>query len=320
MGIFISSDTFVPRLIVICGATATGKSSLAIALAKRLNSAILSADSRQVYREFNIGTAKPAIAEQENIPHCLIDICEPTETLTLAEYQMQAQTIIETMHREPPISPLLVGGTGLYIRSITKGLKIPRVSPQSELRSQLQTLGQHQCYAMLQQVDPDAATKIHAHDQVRTLRSLEVFYVTGQPMSGQQGEQPPTYPILQIGLECGDPVQLHDRITQRTNQMVADGFVAEVEFLCQKYGADLPLLNTLGYAEFRQFLTGEISQTEAIAATILHTRQFAKRQRTWFRAYPEIEWFDADASDLVDQVWRRIEEFLEQNVSSDYRM
>ncbi|PZV19319.1 MAG: tRNA (adenosine(37)-N6)-dimethylallyltransferase MiaA [Leptolyngbya sp.] len=296
-------------LIVICGATATGKSRLAISLAKRLHCVILSADSRQVYREFNIGTAKPAIAEQQTVPHYLIDICEPTETLTLAEYQMQAQQLIETMHQAPSISPLLVGGTGLYIRSITRGLKIPRVSPQPDLRSQLQTLGQPQCYAMLQQVDPAAATKIHAHDQVRTLRSLEVFYVTGQPMSAQQGEQPPPYPILQIGLECGDRVQLENRITQRTHQMIAQGFVAEVEYLCEKYGADLPLLNTLGYAEFRQFLTGEISQAEAIAATILHTRQFAKRQRTWFRAYPEIEWFDADAPDLEAQVWQRIEAF-----------
>ncbi len=293
-------------LIVICGATATGKSSLAIALAKRMNCVILSADSRQVYREFNIGTAKPAIAEQENVPHYLMDICEPTETLTLAEYQMQAQRLIETIHQQPSITPLLVGGTGLYIRSITRGLKIPRVSPQPELRSQLQTLGQPQCYAMLQQIDPAAATKIHAHDQVRTLRSLEVFYVTGQPMSAQQGEQPPNYPILQIGLECGDRGQLQHRIIQRTNQMVANGFVTEVESLCKKYGADLPLLNTLGYAEFKQFLTGEVSQTDAIAATVLHTRQFAKRQRTWFRAYPEIEWFDADAPNLVDQVWRRV--------------
>ncbi len=302
-------NTSVPVLVVICGATATGKSSLAIALAKRMNSAILSADSRQVYREFNIGTAKPAIAEQQTVPHYLIDICEPTHTLTLAEYQMQAQTIIETMHREPSIAPLLVGGTGLYLRSITKGLKIPRVSPQPKLRSQLQTLGQSQCYAMLQQVDQAAAVKIHAHDQVRTLRSLEVFYTTGQPISAQQGEQPPTYPILQIGLECSDQVQLHHRIIQRTNQMVADGFVAEVESLCHKYGANLPLLNTLGYAEFRQFLAGQISQTEAIAATILHTRQFAKRQRTWFRASPEIEWFNADAPDLIDQVWQRVYRF-----------
>lgn len=314
MEILTGGSTFAPGLIVICGATATGKSSLAIALASRMNSVILSADSRQVYREFNIGTAKPAIAEQQTVPHYLIDICEPTETLTLAEYQMQAQRLIESMHRQPSITPLLVGGTGLYIRSITRGLKIPRVSPQPELRSQLQALGQSQCYAMLQQVDPDAAVKIHAHDQVRTLRSLEVFYATGQPMSSQQGEQPPTYPILEIGLECGDRVQLQYRITQRTNQMVGNGFAAEVESLCHKYGTDLPLLNTLGYAEFKQFLVGKISQTEAIAATILHTRQFAKRQRTWFRAYPEIEWFNADAPDLVDQVWQRVYDFTTQQL------
>ncbi|MEX0271069.1 tRNA (adenosine(37)-N6)-dimethylallyltransferase MiaA [Leptolyngbyaceae cyanobacterium UHCC 1019] len=328
------NNTLVPILIVICGATATGKSGLAIALANRMNGVVLSADSRQVYREFNIGTAKPAIAVQQTVPHYLIDICEPTETLTLAEYQMQAQQVIETIHRgkgnreqgtgnreqvQIPIVPLLVGGTGLYIRSITRGLKIPKVSPQPELRSQLQTLGQHQCYAMLQRVDPAAAAKIHAHDQVRTLRSLEVFYVTGQPMSAQQGEQPPTYPILQIGLECGDRPQLDNRITQRTNQMIAQGFVAEVESLCEKYGADLPLLNTLGYAEFKQFLAGKMSQKDAIAATILHTRQFAKRQRTWFRAYPEIEWFDADAFDLEAQVWQRIQEFLQQNTQNLYK-
>ncbi|MBM0740705.1 tRNA (adenosine(37)-N6)-dimethylallyltransferase MiaA [Phormidium sp. CLA17] len=305
------NSTFVPVVIVICGATATGKSRLAIALAKRMNCVILSADSRQVYREFNIGTAKPTLTEQQIVPHYLIDICEPTETLTLAEYQMQAQSLIESVHLPPsatqPITPLLVGGTGLYIRSITRGLKIPRVSPQPDLRSQLQNLGQPQCYAMLQQVDPDAATKIHSNDQVRTLRSLEVFYVTGQPISAQQGEQPPAYPILHIGLDCGDLAQLHHRITQRTKQMVAHGFVAEVEDLCQKYGVDLPLLNTLGYAEFKQFLAGQMSQTDAISATILHTRQFAKRQRTWFRAYPEIEWFDADAPDLVEQVWQRIQ-------------
>jgi tRNA dimethylallyltransferase len=326
------NNTLVPKLIVICGATATGKSSLAIALAKRLNSAILSADSRQVYREFNIGTAKPAIAEQQTVPHYLIDICEPTETLTLASYQMQAQQLIETIHRgignrepgtdaSPPTHgssmPLLVGGTGLYIRSVTRGLKIPRVSPQPELRSHLQTLGQRQCYAMLQQVDPDAAAKIHAHDQVRTLRSLEVFYVTGQPISAQQGEDPPAYPILHIGLECRDRAEIDNRITQRTNQMVANGFVAEVEYLSEKYGADLPLLNTLGYAEFGQFLTGEISQAEAIATTILHTRQFAKRQRTWFRADPEIEWFDADSSDLEAQVWQRVNTFINQPINQN---
>ncbi|HEY9615654.1 MAG TPA: tRNA (adenosine(37)-N6)-dimethylallyltransferase MiaA [Microcoleaceae cyanobacterium] len=324
-------NTSVPGLIVICGATATGKTKLAIAIAERLNSAILSADSRQIYREFNIGTAKPTLTERQAVPHYLIDICDPTEILTLAEYQQQAQDLIEGRRNdnagqgdegvcewrgldsgsEAPL--LLVGGTGLYIKSIVKGMKIPRVPPQPELRSQLQSLGQRYCYACLQQVDPRAADRIHPHDQTRTLRALEVFYTTGYPMSEQQGEAPPNYPILQIGLDCQDTDALRHRIAYRTRLMVSEGFVAEVASLGQKYGWDLPLLNTLGYAEFKQHLVGDISLLEAQKQTVLHTRQFAKRQRTWFHAYPEIEWFDCDRPDLLEVVWQRISLFLQQN-------
>lgn len=293
------------KLIVICGATATGKSGLALALAMRLGSVILSADSRQVYRELDIGTAKPAVAEQKLVPHYLIDICEPTDTMTVADYQEQTQALIASVNVTPL---LLVGGTGLYIRSIVQGMKIPRVAPQMELRSQLESLGQAQLYAMLQQVDPIAAQKIHANDSVRTLRALEVYYVTGYPISEQQGENPPNYPILQIGLDC-DVEKLGNRIKQRTDQMIADGLVAEVEYLCRKYGADLSLLNTLGYQEIKQYLAGDISLDEAKELIILHTRQFAKRQCTWFRAYPQIEWFDANDIDLLEKVWHRVNEF-----------
>lgn len=345
-----------PILIVICGATATGKSGLALKLAKRLSGVILSADSRQVYRDFNIGTAKPTPEEQRQVPHRLIDICDPTATLTLAEYQQQAQSLIAGLHsaalpREqeaeqawPPEytpeyipehtpeyipehtdnaqvpMPLLVGGTGLYIRSVVCGLRIPRVEPQPQLRSQLTALGQPLCYAFLTQVDAASADKIHPHDQVRTLRALEVYYVTGQPISTQQGEQPPSYPILQLGLDCQSsgeqqPDRLTQRIEQRTHQMMADGFVSEVEHLCQRYGSDLPLLNTLGYQAVRQYLAGQCSLEEAIALTVLHTRQFAKRQRTWFRADPTIHWFDADAADLLEQVWEIVCQFRQQHAS-----
>lgn len=293
------------KLITICGATATGKSGVAVVVAQRLRSAILSADSRQVYREFDIGTAKPTKADHTSVPHHLIDICDPRETLTLAEYQEQAQKLIAAV--DSPL--LLVGGTGLYIKSIVRGLKIPRVAPMPELRSQLVELGQPQCYQMLQQVDRNAADKIHANDPVRTLRALEVFYATGRPISEQQGENPPSYPILQIGLDCDIEI-LTKRIEQRTNQMLESGWIAEVEYLCQKYGGDLPLLNTLGYQEIKQHLAGEITLTEAKDLTILHTRQFAKRQRTWFKAYPEIEWFDVSQPDLGDRVWQRVEEFV----------
>ena len=301
----------MPRLITICGATATGKSGVALALAGRLqSSSILSADSRQVYREFDIGTAKPTAVDRTCVPHHLIDICDPTETMTLAEYQQQAQNLIAAV--DFPVSPplLLVGGTGLYIKSVVRGLKIPRVAPMPELRSQLAELGQSQCYAMLQQVDRSAAEKIHLNDPVRTLRALEVFYVTGRPISEQQGENPPNYPILQIGLDCPIDV-LVDRIKQRTEQMLERGWIAEVEYLCKKYGCDLPLLNTLGYQEMKQYLAGDIKLEEAKELTILHTRQFAKRQRTWFRAYPEIEWFEVSTPDLLERVWQRVQEFVD---------
>jgi len=302
---------YQPALITICGPTATGKSGLAVALAQRLDAVIISADSRQVYREFNIGTAKPSLTEQQRVQHFLIDFCHPRVTLTVADYQEQAQKLIRKQHQQGRV-PLLVGGTGLYIRSVVQGLKIPRVAPQTELRSQLESLGQVQLYAFLQQVDRAAAQKIHPNDPVRTLRALEVFYVTGNPISQQQGENPPNYPILQIGLDCHDVEALRDRIARRTEKMIADGLVAEVETLCQKYGADLPLLNTLGYAEIKQYLAGEITLEQAKELTVLHTRQFAKRQRTWFKAYAEIEWFDADSSDLLEKVWQRVEGFLVQ--------
>ncbi|MCE2698508.1 MAG: tRNA (adenosine(37)-N6)-dimethylallyltransferase MiaA [Nostocales cyanobacterium LE14-WE4] len=290
------------KLIVICGATATGKSGLALSLAQRLNSVILSADSRQVYREFDIGTAKPNVIEQKSVPHYLIDICEPTEIMTLADYQEQAQALIASLGVE---TLLLVGGTGLYIRSIVQGMKIPRVAPQPELRSQLESLGQIQLYQILRQVDAIAAQKIHANDLVRTLRALEVYYTTGIPISEQQGENPPNYPILQICLDS-DAEHLDVRIRNRTEQMIADGLVREVEYLCQKYGTDLSLLNTLGYQEIKQYLTGEISLDEAKELIVLHTRQFAKRQRTWFRQSPNLEYVNMDNPDLLETVWRRI--------------
>lgn len=312
----------MPALIVICGPTASGKSGLAIAIAQRLreaskgeyaDAAILSADSRQIYREFDIGTAKPSLAEQAQAPHYLIDICDPTVTLTLADYQDNAQALIQGFHsphlQTPQVMPLLVGGTGLYIKSIIRGLKIPRVAPQAELRSQFKSLGQPFAYSLLTRVDAIAAQTIHPNDQVRTLRALEVFYVTGQPITKQQGENPPDYPILQIGLDCGTPDDLEKRIARRTEQMVEMGFVEEVETLCQRYGVDLPLMKTLGYHEVAQFLAGDLSLLESKQMTVRHTRQFAKRQRTWFRSDSTISWFDSDAPDLVEQVWRNVQEF-----------
>ncbi|MBE9107968.1 tRNA (adenosine(37)-N6)-dimethylallyltransferase MiaA [Nodosilinea sp. LEGE 07298] len=306
------NSSIVSFLLVIGGATATGKSSLAVALAERLGGVILSADSRQVYREFDIGTAKPSICDRQQVPHYLIDICVPTETLTLAQYQHQAQALIQQFHRLGT-SPLLVGGTGLYIDAVVKGLRIPPVAPQPNLRHQLEALGQPYCYSLLQGLDAIAAQRIHANDSVRTIRALEVFYVTGQPMSALQGEAPPAYPVLYLGLDC-DPLALERRITQRTQAMIDAGFEEEVMHLVEKYGPDLPLLQTLGYAEMLRHVQGKVGLATAQAEIVQHTRQFAKRQRTWFRNRATVQWFDAEAKDLVDRVWRQIKDWSQVNL------
>ena len=317
----------VPSLIVICGATATGKSGLGIAIAQRLESTgrspyIISADSRQVYREFDIGTAKVSPQEMGSVPHYMVNVCDPTETLSVAMFQDQVNKILRNplshtlsdnplSNNPPPIAhPILVGGTGLYIRSITHGMRIPRVAQNRQLRDQIESLGQPVCHQILQQVDPVAALKIHANDRLRTVRALEVFYITGIAMSAQQGEVPPPYPVLQIGLQSE---RLNDRIAQRTRQMFEREFVDEVRAIVAKYGDRLMLLNTLGYQEVCQFLRHEITSGEAQELTVLHTKQFAKRQRTWFNGIKEIEWFDADVDDLVDQVWQRVSTFVEPN-------
>ncbi len=261
----------------------------------------MGADSRQIYREFDIGTAKPSLAERRQVPHYLIDICEPTETVTVADYQAKAHTLIQQIHLEHTQIPLLVGGTGLYVNAIAKGLIIPRVAPQPSLRLQLESLGQPQCYAFLQQVDPTATQRIHPNDVVRTLRALEVYYATGRAISDQQGENPPDYPLIYVGLDCGEG--LRQRISQRTYHMIDAGLVDEVQTLINRYGADLPLLDTLGYAEIKQHLAGDVSLAEAAILTIRHTQQFAKRQRTWFRKETAIKWFDSNAPDLIDRVW-----------------
>ncbi|MGQ9838492.1 MAG: tRNA (adenosine(37)-N6)-dimethylallyltransferase MiaA [Cyanobacteriota bacterium] len=297
-----------PGLIVIGGPTATGKSRQALLLAQRLGSPLLNADSRQVYREFDIGTAKPTPAEQALWPHEFIDLVDPKQTFTVAEFQQIAQARIAQAHQQGQ-TPILVGGTGLYIQSITAGLGIPAVPPQPELRAQLQTWPPEIRYAWLQQLDPKAAEHIHPHDAVRTLRALEILYTTGKTASSLRQARPPRYPTLILGLYCPMP-RLQTRIAQRTAQMFQLGWVEEVKYLRERYGPELPLLKTLGYAEISAYLEGQISEAEVQPLIVQRTRQFAKRQMTWFRAMPGIQWLDCEAEDLADQIEQRVRDWI----------
>lgn len=291
-----------PGLIVLLGATATGKTSIAIKLAQKFNLPIISADSRQVYRHFDIGTAKPSQAERSAIPHFLIDIAEPDQTLTLAEYQQQAQTLISDFHRQG-VTPILVGGSGLYIKSVIAGMHIPKVAPHEGLRTQLMVIDQTYCHRLLEQIDPVSAAKINIHDRVRTIRALEIFYVTGQPRSQLEYNNPPAYPICQIGLNAPTREAHRQWISDRVKKMLDQGWLDEIKQIQAKYGHDLPLLKTLGYAEMSSYLADRYDLETAKQQTIIHTCQFAKRQRTWFRGtnnnFGKINWLNCDSSNLT---------------------
>ena len=298
-------------LIVICGPTASGKSALALQLAQDLKVPLINADSRQIYRHFNIGTAKPTVAEQAQWPHHLIDIADPTETYTVVQYQQRAEQLINATHHQGK-TPILVGGTGLYVQALTEGLAIPAVAPNPQLRHQLEALPQSLRHNFLCQVDKVGAKKIHPHDVVRTVRALEVYYSAGQPMSELQRRIPPSYTSLILGLKCCNMEKLAQRIAARTERMLETGWLEEVLTLRDTYGADLPLLQTLGYRELGRYLDGAISLAEAKFDIVKHTRQFAKRQMTWFRRTPGIIWFDRDDPNLLVSVKAAVHHYLER--------
>ena len=277
-----------PLVIVLLGPTASGKTDLAIALAQALDLAVLNVDSRQLYRQMDVGTAKPTAAQRGRARHELLDLRDPDQPINLQEFRAIAEAQLNTELARKPLA-LLAGGSGLYLQALTQGLEPPAVPPQPQLRAQLAALGQPLCHQLLRQGDPAAAARIAPADAVRTQRALEVLYATGRPLSSQQGATPPPWRVLELGL---NPTDLTGRIASRTRGLFAAGLVAETEALIERYGAGLPLLNTIGYAEAKQQLAGELSETEAIALCEQRTRQFAKRQRTWFRRRHEPIWLE----------------------------
>ncbi|MFM8524530.1 MAG: tRNA (adenosine(37)-N6)-dimethylallyltransferase MiaA [Cyanobacteriota bacterium] len=294
-----------PLVIALLGPTASGKTELGIALARALDLAVLSVDSRQLYRHMDIGTAKPTAEQRSRARHELLDLRDPDDPITLQSFRALALEAIAREHQRRGIA-LLVGGSGLYLQALTQGLEPPAVAPQPALRQQFSQLGQKHCRALLQTVDPIAASRIMVNDAVRTQRALEVFYATGSPLSGQRNRTPPPWTVLELGLNPGD---LHQRINLRTRSLYDQGLVEETASLLADFGEDCPLLETIGYGEARRLLNGSLGEADAIALTTQRTRQFAKRQRTWFRRQHQPIWLEQNGSALQEAL-QRIEQVL----------
>ena len=272
-------STYAPHVIILIGPTASGKTELAIEIAEYFKTRIHNIDSRQIYKSMDIGTAKPSKNQQKKIKHFLIDIEEPIHPINVKQFQEIAQKSIKREIKQNNL-PFLVGGSGLYMNSITKGFFVPDVPPQKHLRGQLEKLGQRECWELLKNCDPISTKSINFADHIRTIRALEVFYVTGKALSSQKVQKPPNWKILELGL---DRHNLKERISQRTKNMFLSGIIEETRELIGQYGTDLPILATIGYRESKDFLNNFLTIDEAIEQTTAKTIQFAKRQKTWFR-------------------------------------
>jgi len=286
-----------PPLIAIMGPTAVGKTSLSLELCARFRGEIVGADSRQVYRMMDIGTAKPTADELARAPHHLVSIRNPDQVLSVAEYQQLAYATIDDIHTRAAV-PILVGGSALYLRSVIEGLRIPNVPPNPALRDELEadlaTYGVETLFQRLQQMDPATAAVIDARNPRRVLRALEIFLVTGKPKVELEGADPPPYRILQIGLDRERAI-LYDRVDRRVEQMIADGLVEETRrLLAAGYTAALPSLTSLGYREIIAYINGEMDLDASVERIQIETHRFVRHQYTWFRRMKHIHWFDMD--------------------------
>jgi len=277
-----------PLVIALIGPTASGKTDLAIEIAKHFNMRIHNVDSRQIYKEMDIGTAKPNRIQQKVIKHYLINLTNPDQTINVKGFQEIATKSINNEITKGE-HPFLVGGSGLYMNSIIYGFTTPEVPPQENFRNNLTILGQKECWELLQACDPVTAQKISAEDKIRTIRALEVFYATGKPISIQQSINPPPWKVLEIGLDCNE---LNERILKRTKNMFKNGIIDETKNLINKYGIELPLLKTIGYQEAINVIKNNQKINDAIEITSKKTINFAKRQRTWFRNKNNPYWLD----------------------------
>jgi len=293
-------------LILVVGPTAVGKTELAIRLAERLNGEIVSADSRLFYRGMDIGTAKPTSAEQARAPHHLIDVANPDETWSLAMFQQRAHEVIAEIHARGRL-PLLVGGTGQYVRAVTQGWTPPEVEPDERLRLVLEKLaeerGKEWLYERLQSLDPEAAAVIDLRNVRRTIRALEVILTTGHKFSAQRGQADSPYDLLTVGLKRPRE-ELYTRVDARIDAMFAAGLLDEVRALLAKgYSPELPSMSGIGYRECCQVLSGQMSEEQARVQMKRITRIFVRRQANWFKeSDPGIHWFEAGDPEVLERV------------------
>lgn len=301
-------------VIAIVGPTASGKTSLSVELAKRLDTEIISADSRQIYKEFDIATAKPSQEEMQGIKHHLMDFVEPTKDFTVADFKDQATEVMETLFEQNKI-PIVVGGTGLYFRILLENYDLPRVAPNKELREELHKIEQEEgvevLYKMLVELDPISAQNMHPNNTVKIVRALEVCKTLGIPMSqAQKIKSEPEYNVIWLGLghlNGEDRQLLYDRTDKRVDIMIEQGLEDEAKNLFEKYGKIQSLEKTIGYQEFIDYFDGLKTREAVIEQIKQNTRRYAKRQLTWFRRNESVHWLD-----ITNPKIRLIEECVEK--------
>lgn len=292
-------------VLAIVGPTATGKSALAIALAERLGGEVVNADSRQVYRRMEIGTATPSADDRRRVPHHLYSYRDPSSAFSVAEYLTDAQAAIAAIGARQRL-PILVGGSGLYVRAVVRGLMPPAVPPDPELRAELESIARSNPGALLRELaerDPTAAARIDPRNLRRVVRAIEVIRKTGRPFSEQGKAHPPPYQTIQIGLTLSREA-LYARVDARVEAMVAAGWVDEVQRLrAAGLSADAPAMTSHGYRELLAVLEGRLTLEEAKTRIKAATHRLVRQQYTWFRLDdPAIAWFTADRPDLVEAV------------------
>jgi tRNA dimethylallyltransferase len=292
----LNSQAILPPLICMVGPTAVGKTATAIRLCRDFKGEIVSADSRQIYRKLDIGSAKPTADEQAAAVHHLIDVVEADQVVGLAEYQHMAYAAIEGVLARGRV-PFLVGGTGQWVRAVIEGWGVPRVPPDYDLRAGLEAeaerSGPRRLHARLAAVDPQAAAKIDYRNLRRVIRALEVYLKTGLPISQHQRAEPLPYRVLQIGLTMPRQ-ELYARVDERIDRMLENGLVEEIRYLLdQGYDLHLPAMSGLGYRQIGRHLKGELSLPDAVQLIKKETRRYVRQQYNWFRPDdPAIHWFD----------------------------